>query len=379
MNNQHKMHTPVKVANGQKVSNQLRSGQRLTSLWSGHRPLTETVHGFLEETRQNQADHCADHCHVDRSGHQTGISSGLPLGASTPELSSSAKKFSPSTSASDLCSQGSVCSLQIDSGIGSEAASVLGSSSQLVSSDYVDNARNQTHHAPHKRKGVPDCSADLESSPPPSDDDSGISEITQHMNRRGSDSITLHTQVSLDSEVEFKSQTVDHPGRIACPQGDGKNPSKQCPLSTPTTDAPSDKYQNSRNSLDKINSKQPKLPQESACAKYSSCRWVLAYLCFLARFMQTALRQSLGIAIIGMTLKIAERVVTPDAGWEAWEADMARNDTGIHRDNLSSSSSGSSSREPVFLNLVRNGSTWKWTDENGHNWTMVVSMVSTYL
>ncbi|RUS80230.1 hypothetical protein EGW08_011995, partial [Elysia chlorotica] len=108
--------------------------------------------------------------------------------------------------------------------------------------------------------------------------------------------------------------------------------------------------------------------KESVCGKYSSCRWVLAYLCFLARFMQTALRQSLGIAIIGMTMKVTERVVTPDAGLEAWEADNARNNSALHGNNNIGSSG--SLAGPVFLNLVQNGSTVRWTDENGHNWTM---------
>ncbi|XP_059176568.1 uncharacterized protein LOC131956162 [Physella acuta] len=43
--------------------------------------------------------------------------------------------------------------------------------------------------------------------------------------------------------------------------------------------------------------------RETLCAKYTSCRWVLAYMCFLARFVQTALRQCMGIAVVGMTLK----------------------------------------------------------------------------
>ncbi|BFZ01451.1 hypothetical protein BsWGS_04490 [Bradybaena similaris] len=43
--------------------------------------------------------------------------------------------------------------------------------------------------------------------------------------------------------------------------------------------------------------------REPFLTKYLSCRWKLAYLCFLARFIQTALRQCMGIAIIGMTMK----------------------------------------------------------------------------
>lgn len=43
--------------------------------------------------------------------------------------------------------------------------------------------------------------------------------------------------------------------------------------------------------------------REPFLTKYLSCRWKLAYMCFLARFIQTALRQCMGIAIIGMTMK----------------------------------------------------------------------------
>ncbi|XP_005095619.3 uncharacterized transporter slc-17.2 [Aplysia californica] len=41
--------------------------------------------------------------------------------------------------------------------------------------------------------------------------------------------------------------------------------------------------------------------KESFYSKYTSCRWRLAYMCFLARFIQTALRQLMGVAVLGMT------------------------------------------------------------------------------
>ncbi|KAH9524601.1 hypothetical protein Btru_027296, partial [Bulinus truncatus] len=45
------------------------------------------------------------------------------------------------------------------------------------------------------------------------------------------------------------------------------------------------------------------IPKESFCSKYTSCRWVLAYMCFMGRFVQTALRQCMGVAVLGMTMK----------------------------------------------------------------------------
>lgn len=44
---------------------------------------------------------------------------------------------------------------------------------------------------------------------------------------------------------------------------------------------------------------------ESLCEKYSSCRWKFAFLCFLARFFQSSIRQCMGIAVIGMTVRTA--------------------------------------------------------------------------
>lgn len=67
--------------------------------------------------------------------------------------------------------------------------------------------------------------------------------------------------------------------------------------------APNKLYSTLENN-ERTSRKTDKSLSESVCAKYSSCRWKLAYLCFLARFVQTSLRQCLGVAIIGMTLAI---------------------------------------------------------------------------
>ena len=41
---------------------------------------------------------------------------------------------------------------------------------------------------------------------------------------------------------------------------------------------------------------------ESCGRKFSSCRWVLGYLCCMARFSQSAIRQCIGMAVVCMTL-----------------------------------------------------------------------------
>ncbi|XP_048241668.1 uncharacterized transporter slc-17.2-like [Haliotis rufescens] len=42
--------------------------------------------------------------------------------------------------------------------------------------------------------------------------------------------------------------------------------------------------------------------QESFCEKYTSCRWVVGYLCCLVRLTQTTLRQCIGMAIVVMAM-----------------------------------------------------------------------------
>ncbi|CAG5135496.1 unnamed protein product [Candidula unifasciata] len=70
---------------------------------------------------------------------------------------------------------------------------------------------------------------------------------------------------------------------------------------TPELDAPQLPCQEENN--DRASQKKESSIRQPFLAKYLSCRWKLAYLCFLARFIQTSLRQCMGIAVIGMTIK----------------------------------------------------------------------------
>ncbi|XP_076460482.1 sialin-like isoform X2 [Babylonia areolata] len=45
--------------------------------------------------------------------------------------------------------------------------------------------------------------------------------------------------------------------------------------------------------------------QEGCCTKFTSCRWVVGYMCCAARFSQSALRQCIGMAVVCMTLRTA--------------------------------------------------------------------------
>ncbi|XP_046550873.1 uncharacterized transporter slc-17.2-like [Haliotis rubra] len=49
---------------------------------------------------------------------------------------------------------------------------------------------------------------------------------------------------------------------------------------------------------------------ESFCEKYTSCRWVIGYLCCSVRLAQTTLRQCMGMAVVVMTMPIAGPDVT---------------------------------------------------------------------
>ena len=367
-NNIQRALAPAKIADGLKVSSDPRSGQRLSRLWTGHRPLSTSVNCFvgqMEDSTQGASHQCYN-------GYRPS-----PRHCSEPYPSADSLNVPLASSASnpDLCSQVSLCSLQIDSGLGSETTSVLSSLDQLVIVDSLSLDTDQAYNkesaevatdfgvdAIHRSSEKDAFGADT--CQPPSDDDS--SGITSSKECRESESIAIPRGASLS----IKKQLHSHTGKDSTNATDSRKHCKS--QSTPSSLPGPFELQESGIEVKKKKSvsASPNLPKESICAKYSSCRWVLAYLCFLVRFMQTALRQSLGIAIIGMTMKLTERVVTPDAGWEAWEADMARNDTVLQTGN-----SGSSGNEPVFLNLVRNGSTLRWTDENGHNWTMVLTTV----
>ena len=54
---------------------------------------------------------------------------------------------------------------------------------------------------------------------------------------------------------------------------------------------------------------------ESCCRRFTSCRWVVGYLCCAARFSQSAIRQCIGMAVVCMTLSagksIARSTVSP--------------------------------------------------------------------
>ena len=64
---------------------------------------------------------------------------------------------------------------------------------------------------------------------------------------------------------------------------------------------------------------------ESCGRKFSSCRWVLGYLCCMARFSQSAIRQCIGMAVVCMTLHSGHEPSRPGStaasashvtGWE---------------------------------------------------------------
>ncbi|CAL1536060.1 unnamed protein product, partial [Lymnaea stagnalis] len=75
-----------------------------------------------------------------------------------------------------------------------------------------------------------------------------------------------------------------------------------------------------------------KPPRETFCTKYTSCRWVLAYMCFLARFVQTALRQCMGIAVVGMTLKTTAQVAVHNLTQDTFVAnDVGNSSSEINR------------------------------------------------
>ena len=372
----HKAHPPARIAKRQQCTEELPHSQGLTSLWPGHRPLNTSVNDYLQQQPHLQptSQPCAF-----RDFRAPDINSELTLGVSKSGQSlPPSSQMTSSSSTPELCSQVSLCSLQIDSGLGSEATSVRGSTDRLVNNDALNLYRDQGHLIHQLGRVSTEAIADfnmgakdtiigrsghINSSFTPSIDDPGS---THCNNRQVHEAVCLHRDAPLDGEalphsknIKTRSSVVD---LITCS-------SSSCSSSPP----PHDGFQVPQAIAEKArsNSTLSNLPKEELCAKYTSCRWVLAYLCFLARFMQTALRQSLGIAIIGMTMKMTERVVSPDAGWEAWEADMARNETAL-------SNSTGSSTEPVFNNVVQTESGLKWTDEYGHNWTMLVTTVKTF-
>ncbi|GFO04967.1 hypothetical protein PoB_003147200 [Plakobranchus ocellatus] len=378
-------HPPARIAKGQEVLGEMYQSHRLTSLWPGHRPLTASVSGYLDQQQMPEENA------LQKDGAKNSPETPTHIGRDETQASGLTPQpatFTSPASTSDLCSHVSSCSLLIDSGLGSESTSVLGSMDHLVISDPlsldIEQARDFTHidmptsgaETLFGADAVDTSSCkdeDVESSQPPSDDDSGVSGVIQDFTRRGSDSVSLVGDAKSCGEKRDLPSTGHIFGDFIKTQKDGKISkfsenldSEKIPPSPPgnlhDVDSKTKKRTSKTTSLE--------LSRESVCAKYTSCRWVLAYLCFLARFMQTALRQSLGIAIIGMTLKMTQRVVTPDAGWEAWETYMAQNAT------ADGNSGSGGNTDPVFNNLVRNGSTWRWTDENGFNWTMVVSTVS---
>ena len=43
--------------------------------------------------------------------------------------------------------------------------------------------------------------------------------------------------------------------------------------------------------------------REGCLARYTSCRWVIGYMCCAARFSQSAIRQCIGMAVVCMTLQ----------------------------------------------------------------------------
>ncbi|XP_067648944.1 uncharacterized transporter slc-17.2-like [Haliotis asinina] len=50
--------------------------------------------------------------------------------------------------------------------------------------------------------------------------------------------------------------------------------------------------------------------QESFCEKYTSCRWIIGYLCCSVRLAQTTLRQCMGMAVVVMTMPVTGPDVT---------------------------------------------------------------------
>ncbi|XP_013071695.2 sialin-like [Biomphalaria glabrata] len=79
---------------------------------------------------------------------------------------------------------------------------------------------------------------------------------------------------------------------------------KENPQSNGVSEQPrkSDKDSSKRNKYTKLKRSRG-VPKESFLSKYTSCRWVLAYMCFMGRFVQTALRQCMGVAVLGMTMR----------------------------------------------------------------------------
>ncbi|KAK7110645.1 hypothetical protein V1264_014484 [Littorina saxatilis] len=49
---------------------------------------------------------------------------------------------------------------------------------------------------------------------------------------------------------------------------------------------------------------------ESFCDKMTSCRWVIGYMCCAARFSQSAIRQCIGMAVVCMMVRTAEKTTT---------------------------------------------------------------------
>ncbi|KAK7500731.1 hypothetical protein BaRGS_00007975, partial [Batillaria attramentaria] len=71
--------------------------------------------------------------------------------------------------------------------------------------------------------------------------------------------------------------------------------------------------------------------RESCLRKFTSCRWVIGYMCCAARFAQSAIRQCIGLAVVCMTLHSGTHVADPtvatgvfgQGGNETWEDGVA--------------------------------------------------------
>lgn len=50
--------------------------------------------------------------------------------------------------------------------------------------------------------------------------------------------------------------------------------------------------------------------KEGLVEKFTSCRWVVGYLCCTARFCQSAIRQLMGMAVVCMTLRSTSPTLT---------------------------------------------------------------------